>query len=70
MKKLSVWARENNITYLTAYRWLKEGKMPVKTTRTSTGGIYIIEEEKPKETDYTMKELIEVVKEILKEIKK
>jgi predicted site-specific integrase-resolvase len=39
--KLSVWARQNGIHYLTAYRWFKSGKMPVPTVQTPSGAILV-----------------------------
>lgn len=39
--KLSTWAKQNNISYLTAYRWFKAGKLPVSATQTKTGTILI-----------------------------
>jgi len=67
MKKLSVWARENNISYKTAYNWFNENKLPVDAIKTESGSIFIIDENIEKNS---MKELINVVKEILQEIKK
>jgi putative resolvase len=43
--KLSHWAKLNGITYVTAYNWFKNGKLPVKAIQTSTGTI-LIENEK------------------------
>ncbi|MEX1405871.1 IS607 family transposase, partial [Hydrogenibacillus schlegelii] len=35
--KLSEWARKRGITYKTAWRWVKEGKMPVPFEITPSG---------------------------------
>jgi len=43
MKKLSRYAKENSICYMTAYRMAKEGK--IKTKVLPTGTILVIEEE-------------------------
>lgn len=42
--KLSTWAKENSISYLTAYRLFKSNKLPVKSIRLDTGTILV---EKP-----------------------
>jgi predicted site-specific integrase-resolvase len=39
--KLSDWAKENGITYKTAWRWWKAGKLPVSAYQTETGTILI-----------------------------
>jgi len=41
--KLSVWAKKQGISYRTAWRWFKEGKLPVPVEQTSTGTILIKE---------------------------
>lgn len=40
--KLSQWAKQNTITYLTAYRWFKAGKIP-NAYQSVTGSIIIKE---------------------------
>ena len=67
MKKLSIWARENNVTYNTAHRWFREGKMPVKTIQNATGAIFVDEEE-IMERENIIRETNTLVKTILKEI--
>lgn len=42
--KLSDWAKEQGIAYLTAYRWFKAGKLPVKAYQTESGTIIVKEE--------------------------
>lgn len=42
--KLSVWAKRQGISYRTAWRWFKEGKLPVVAEQTKTGTILIKEE--------------------------
>ena len=44
--KLSKWAKENGISYLTAYRWAKSGK--IKGTKIMDSGTILIDEEKQK----------------------
>jgi len=39
--KLSQWAKQQGITYRTAWNWFKAGKMPVKTIQTKTGTILV-----------------------------
>ena len=65
MKRLSVWAKENGLTYNTALRWFKNGKIPVPTFQSNTGSLFVIEEEKD-----AANEMLLVIKEILKELKK
>lgn len=47
--KLSQWAKKQGIHYQTAWRWFKEGKMPVRTEQMPTGTIIVYEEEKIKD---------------------
>src|SRR4051794_26300118 len=42
--KLSDWAEQQGIGYMTAWRWFKQGKMPVKTIQTPSGMILVEEE--------------------------
>ncbi|MBT9260371.1 MAG: IS607 family transposase [Clostridiales bacterium] len=46
--KLSEWAKKRGITYKTAWRWVKEGKMPVPFEITPSGTILVHEPEAPK----------------------
>lgn len=46
MMKLSVWAKQQGISYLTAWRWVKNGRMPVPYTITPSGSI-LVEEPAP-----------------------
>lgn len=39
--KLSDWAKKEGISYLTAYRWFKAGKMPVPCYQTDSGTIIV-----------------------------
>ena len=41
--KLSDWAKKQGISYLTAWRWFKENKLPVRATKMPSGSI-IVEE--------------------------
>lgn len=43
--KLSSWAKKQGISYRTAWRWFKEGKLPVIVEQTATGTILIKEED-------------------------
>lgn len=45
--KLSTWAKKQGISYRTAWRWFKEGKLPVMVEQTATGTILIKEENAP-----------------------
>ncbi|MCI0388476.1 MAG: IS607 family transposase [Acidobacteria bacterium] len=44
--KLSDWAKSQGITYQTAWRWFKAGKLPVKTVQAPSGTI-LVEPERP-----------------------
>lgn len=39
--KLSDWARQQGISYKTAWRWVRQGKMPVAYEQTATGTILV-----------------------------
>ncbi len=41
--KLSTWAKQNGISYQTAFRWFKNGKMPCKVEQMPTGTIIVHE---------------------------
>ncbi|MER7842220.1 IS607 family transposase, partial [Streptomyces sp. NPDC096040] len=43
--KLSEWARQQGVSYQTAWRWVKEGKMPVPVSQ-APSGTWIVEESK------------------------
>ena len=47
--KLSVWAERNGVHYQTAWRWARDGKMPVPVSRTPTG-LWLVHDETPTET--------------------
>lgn len=42
--KLSIWAKKQGISYRTAWRWFKDGTLPVIAEQTKTGTIIIKEE--------------------------
>jgi predicted site-specific integrase-resolvase len=42
--RLVDWAEKQGIAYMTAWRWFKQGKMPVKTIQTPSGMILVEEE--------------------------
>lgn len=39
--KLSDWAEKQGISYLTAWRWFKNGKLPVKSFKVPSGTILV-----------------------------
>jgi putative resolvase len=41
--KLSTWAKKQGISYRTAWRWFKEGNLPVTVEQTATGTILVKE---------------------------
>ena len=45
--KLSAWARQNGITYRTAWNWFKAGKLPVRATQTPSGTILVQDAPEP-----------------------
>jgi len=46
--KLSQWAKKQGIAYLTAFRWFKSGKLPIKAEQTLSGTILVYENEEIK----------------------
>ena len=42
--KLSTWAKKQGVSYRTAWRWFKEGTMPVMAEQTKTGTILVKDE--------------------------
>lgn len=42
--KLSIWAKKQGISYRTAWRWFKNGKLPVSVEQTSSGTILVKDE--------------------------
>ena len=43
--KLSVWAKQQGITYKTAYRWFRSGILPCSSRQMPTGTILVDAEE-------------------------
>jgi hypothetical protein len=43
--KLADWAKKQGIAYLTAYRWFKDGKLPVKAYQSDSGTIIVEDNE-------------------------
>jgi putative resolvase len=41
LMRLTDWAEKQGIAYMTAWRWFKQGKMPVKTIQTPSGMILV-----------------------------
>jgi len=39
--KLSNWAKQQNISYCTAWRWFKQNKLPVKSWKSPSGSIFV-----------------------------
>lgn len=44
MIKLSEWASNQGIHYITAWNWFKFGKLPVKAIKTPSGSIFVCED--------------------------
>ena len=42
--KLSMWAKKQGVSYRTAWRWFKNGKLPVSVEQTSSGTILVKDE--------------------------
>lgn len=53
LKKLSDWAKDNNIPYKTAWNSYKSGTLPVKTEETKTGRIMVLSESKASQQKIT-----------------
>ena len=47
--KLSVWAKKQGISYITAWRWFNEGRLPVKAYRSDSGTIIVQDESESSE---------------------
>jgi hypothetical protein len=47
--KLSNWAKKQGISYITAWRWFNEGKLPVKAYRSDSGTIIVQDESESSE---------------------
>ena len=45
--KLSEWARKQNISYRTAWRWFHEGRLPVRAEQVGEGKTILVFEEEP-----------------------
>lgn len=50
--KLSNWAKNNDVTYKTAFKWLKEGNLPVEYEYTNSGRIFVFVEEDENNNEY------------------
>jgi predicted site-specific integrase-resolvase len=37
--KLSVWAKKQGISYTTAWRWFRDGRLPVRVEQMATGTV-------------------------------
>jgi len=48
--KLSHWAKQNGIAYITAWRWFKTGKLPVVAYRAPSGAILVEPKSQRKES--------------------
>ena len=51
MIKLSTWAKQNNVCYTTAWRWVRNGTFPQKTFISETGSIFVVDEQPVKMTE-------------------
>lgn len=49
--KLSDWARQQGIAYITAWRWFKTGKLPVRAYQTPSGCVMVEPEKKVNESN-------------------
>jgi predicted site-specific integrase-resolvase len=45
--KLSTWAKQQGIHYSTAWRWWRDGKLPVPAYQTATGAVFVRVEPAP-----------------------
>jgi putative resolvase len=51
--KLSEWARQQGVSYQTAWRWVKDGKMPVPVRQVASG-TWIVEESRKQVSDHVV----------------
>lgn len=56
--KLSEYCKRNSLSYLTGYRWFKEGKLPVKASQTISGTILVEVEDNEEFMDKSNSETI------------
>ena len=54
MIKLSTWAKNNNVCYKTAWKWVVDGKFPFKTFISDTNRIFVIEDKCQNTEDTTI----------------
>jgi hypothetical protein len=52
--KLSDYCKQNGISYITGYRWFKDGKLPVKAYQTESGTILVEDDSPPAPTAATI----------------
>lgn len=45
MIKLATWAKKFGIHYQTAWKWFKQGKMPIRSEKLPSGMIVVYEDE-------------------------
>jgi putative resolvase len=45
--KLSAWAKKQGISYTTAWRWFRDGRLPVRAEQMATGTVIVHDEEAP-----------------------
>jgi putative resolvase len=43
--KLSAWAKKHGVCYMTAWRWFRNGTLPVRAQQMATGTVIVYEEE-------------------------
>lgn len=55
--KLSTWAKQQGINYMTAWRWFHNGTLPVKAIQLPTGTI-IIQEDNPNSSSFIKRNVI------------
>ena len=47
--KLTDWAKKQGVSYKTAWRWFRDGKMPVRAEQMPSGTILVFPEEPVKQ---------------------
>lgn len=64
--KLAAWAKKQGISYLTAYRWFKDGRLPVPAYQSESGTIIVQDGEEPEKDMSEDKKEDSVVSDFLK----
>ena len=68
--KLSQWAKDQGLSYKTAYRMFKAGKLPVHSEQLETGTILVYPEQQSENMTLSLEKRVEVLEKEVLRIKK